>query len=143
MKKVYQTIKDFKHGDCGRACVASILEKDIISVPNFMRNGASKFHENKSKFEKRVGLMFTYIEPGEDNQEARERLENCYSIGVVISPRSPVNKNYYHAVVVYKNRVVHDPYSPDEPVGYFFDGEYQEYLIITDIVKFKRFLDAT
>lgn len=35
MKAVFQSIADPEIGDCQRACVASILELDLIQVPNF------------------------------------------------------------------------------------------------------------
>ena len=35
MKPVFQRCVDFGHGDCFSACLASILELDLDSVPNF------------------------------------------------------------------------------------------------------------
>jgi len=36
MKKVYQTIVDRGHGNCMQAAIASLFEKDLDDVPNFI-----------------------------------------------------------------------------------------------------------
>jgi hypothetical protein len=36
MKPVYQKVFDAGKGDCWRACIASVLELDVDSVPNFV-----------------------------------------------------------------------------------------------------------
>lgn len=43
MKKIDQIIVDKGNGDCTRACIASILEMDITSMPNFIEFGPDWF----------------------------------------------------------------------------------------------------
>ena len=43
MKKVYQTIIDPDHGNCMQAAMASLFEKDLDEVPNFIELGEDWF----------------------------------------------------------------------------------------------------
>jgi hypothetical protein len=132
MKKIYQTIRNFENGNCMQACVASLLELPISSIPNFMENGEEKYLENRDKWCESVGLFIIALELKDD---AVDYFKNAYGIALIDSPRSDNGKK--HAVIVKGTRVVHDPYSTIETIGYKYDGNV-EYLIITDAQKFYR-----
>ena len=47
MKPIFQTVIDKGEGDCFRACLASLLELEIVSVPNFR---AGLTHEDATPY---------------------------------------------------------------------------------------------
>lgn len=102
MIPIYQTIFDNKKGDCYAACIASIFEIPLESVPK--PNGIDDdfwpiYHEWFAKYNARVISVARgdFIPP------------DAYLVGTVKSPRF---KDTDHAVVIYGNKVVHDPH-PD------------------------------
>jgi hypothetical protein len=99
VKPVTQT-KFPQRGNCFAACVATILEVDIIEVPAFEEVSLNPFipakrwlHEHGFDFHHSTA---EYPPPG-------------YAIAVGESPRNP---DIQHAVVTLAGQVVHDPH-PD------------------------------
>lgn len=108
MKKVNQKIMNFVNGDCYRACICSILEKELEDIPNFQKDGNEKFAENLDKWISDSGFRLLEI-VNSDSDYLKKAIKDCY---VIASGTSPRDKNKLHAVVWYNGEVVHDPH-PD------------------------------
>ena len=114
MKPVDQTIlhdpENGKHGDCMRACVASVLELPIEEVPHFTDGdredwikGYLRFlHDHEWLLYGRGGIGGPHPEIGKD--------ECPYYFAIGPSPRKG---SHNHMVVCHKGEVVHDPH-PDK-----------------------------
>ena len=65
MIPVKQTIVDKDHGDCTRACIASLLELELKEVPNFCESGddAEAWRRTRNFLEER-GLFISTITQG-------------------------------------------------------------------------------
>jgi hypothetical protein len=108
IKQKYLHIPDKQHGDCWRACIASILECDIDTFP--YHNGdiswADEYDEMlrilKSMGHEYISNPVSNIKEGQLNV----RDTKGYVIAIGKSPRG-----VYHAVV-WKNGLAHDPH-PD------------------------------
>jgi hypothetical protein len=106
MIPVQQTIFGPPHGDCYRACVASILELPIDDVPNFVESG-DKWIEATEDF-----LLKFRLQP------ITLMVDHCRDAGLIpagyhiIGGKSP-RGDFYHAVVGFKGNRVYDPH-PDE-----------------------------
>jgi hypothetical protein len=101
MKPVYQTVFSPPLGNCVQACVASILELPLEQVPNFML-ADDLWREAFDEFLEPYGLytMTTYV--------TDVWKPEGYHLICGPSPRG----DYWHAIVGYKGKAVHDPY-PD------------------------------
>lgn len=119
MKPVFQTVFDFEHGDCMRACVASIFELSIEEVPNFNEPDSSHFEENLEEWCNTQEIKAISITCDDENL-----LKDCWVIAIGQSPRSK-NKEYKHAIVWYNKKMVHDPY----PNGIGIIGKPEAYNI--------------
>ena len=104
MKRINQTIMNFKNGNCMQACVASILEKDLDEVPNFMSQGDSRFFKILKKYFSDLNIDLINVHP-----DYQEDIYDHYAIAIGTSPR---NKKQNHSVVWFQGKVVHDPH-PD------------------------------
>lgn len=102
MKSVTQT-KFYPEGNCQDACLASILEVPLESLPNY--HGAD-WNEVYDAWLAKRGLRLTRVPIDED-----EPAPQGYHIGTVKSPRGDWN----HAVVVLDGKVIWDPYPGAEP----------------------------
>lgn len=80
------------HGDCFRACVASILELDPTTLPNF----ADAWPDSWIAWAGDRYELVEYAEP-----------PHGWSIAVGVSPRDSV---ITHGVVWYGDKIVHDPH---------------------------------
>lgn len=109
MKRVKQTIIDFEKGDCFRACVASIFELPIGSVPNFMMDGKEKFSHHLESWCNRLGLKAIDI-----TTDDLSVINECYVIAGGASPR---NKNFNHAVVWLNGKIIHDPHPSNDGIN--------------------------
>jgi len=107
MKPVQQTIVNNINGDCLRACIASIFEKDINDVPNFM--DADDWESAYHKYLASLGYYYLTF----DIKVMRKDHSNCvphgYHLIIGVSPRSPEDDPYNHCVVGYNGKIVHDP----------------------------------
>ena len=99
MKPVIQT-KFPQRGNCFAACIASILELDVVEVPAFEDVSPTPFIPAKQWLHDR-GLTLTHSIPPYSPAG--------YAIAVGPSPRNP---NMQHAVVTLEGEIVHDPH-PD------------------------------
>ena len=97
---------NFETGDCFRACVASILDLSIESIPNFMKEGPDKFLYNLDNWSKNIGYLLLDVE-----MEDISRFKDSYLIATGLSPRGK-DKNHLHAVIYLNEEMVHDPH-PD------------------------------
>jgi hypothetical protein len=70
MKAVFQTITESGKGDCYRACLASLLEVSIESIPNFrVEYPVGKFTVGIQDYLERFGLMIVRVRMQDsDNQ---------------------------------------------------------------------------
>jgi len=105
MKKVNQTIFDNITGDCFRACLASIFEISIESVPNFWvdTQDVSEFWKLSNDWcaeNLKHRCMTVEISNGHGYM-----IENVLCIACAKSPRNDCD----HAVV-WKNGIIHDPH---------------------------------
>ena len=107
MKPIDQTIFGFKKGNCFQACVASIFEREINDVPEFMGDGVDSFYDNLRKWEGVTGLKFINITVGDEDIDI---IKNCFVIAAGPSPR---DKKKNHACIYYNGKMVHDPH-PDK-----------------------------
>jgi hypothetical protein len=113
MKKVIQTVCDPGKGNCMQAVIASLFEKEMDEVPDFINLGKewftamTQFYRDNGYPE---GLMC--FDPNERLELVKEVLEydggvNGYWSATVPSQTFP---NVMHAVVIDKNmNIVHDP----------------------------------
>lgn len=115
MKKIFQTIVDPGKGNCMQAVTASLFEKELDEVPNFIEYGQDWFEE-LWKYYKSQGygwpMCFNIGNKKKDLEVARKALKydggiNGFFDGTV---KSQTFKDVYHAVVVDSNlNIVHDP----------------------------------
>lgn len=121
MKPVFQSIHDFKHGDCFRACVASILETPLEEIPNFMRDGRVKFNDYVDEWLVGFPFLFLYfeVESEEDRIHFERQIQECYviAIGKSIGSIGQKDSDRYHAVVWKDGKVVHDPAGHNAMIG--------------------------
>ena len=105
MKLVDQIVFNDTLGDCFRACVASIFELPLESVPNFWEQTqeGKEFWELNDKWA-RENLGHVCI-PFEFNDGDTELVKDILCIACAKSPRGKVD----HAVV-WKNGLIHDPH---------------------------------
>ncbi len=112
MKPVMQTICDFEHGDCMRACIASIFELPIDAVPNFQEDVPDHFDEKLIKWCDKFGL-FPLDVICKNIDDYTFMLKDCYVVACGESPRSIDHEKHNHAVVWLNGKMVHDPH-PDQ-----------------------------
>ena len=114
MIPVDQTVFEDGRGDCLRACVASILEADILDVPNFSQDG--QFILGAIAWLNSRGLHVLRIDwTGEGYcHEQYLSYPEGYCIMSGKSPRSTVEKRKGHAVVGRASgwgfKIEHDPH---------------------------------
>ena len=134
MIPVMQTIYDFEHGDCMRACIASIFELPIEKVTNFQEDGPEYFEEKLKDWEKQYGLLSVDV-ACKTLEEYKALLKDCYVITNGESPRAADPEKNRHAVVWFNGEMVHDPH-PDQ-TGIVGLPSYVTIFIVKDPSKFK------
>ena len=128
MKPVNQTILNSENGDCMRACVASVLEWPLNSVPNFMEDGPDHFNDRLDEWAGKHGITILDVRI-EDEAAFLRAFRNTYLIAFGQSPRFDCN----HAVVYKGNKMVHDPHPSKEGikdlqgVSLFVISDYRKY----------------
>ena len=108
MKPIQQSIFDFEHGDCFRACVASIFELPLSAIPNFMEEGPEFFWDKLSDWTNKFNLKALDITFSSDEFH----LFWLKDVWVIAMGKSPRNANFDHCVVWYNGKMKHDPH-PD------------------------------
>ncbi len=123
MKSVNQTITDFTNGNCFQACIASILEVSLDSIPNFNRNGPDGFWDIFNTFNWSTNYVLVDFYPGDRNFNY---FADAYVIAVGESPRAKGEKDKKHCVVFKEGKMVHDPH----PSGDGILGEPEFFTIL-------------
>lgn len=135
MKPVYQTISNSINGNCLAATIASLLEKTIEDVPNFV--DSAEWFTVMQEFMFKSGYIYDgyLINGNRTDLSADEKLKNEWfqeqlpeygSINgfydaVVFSKNFP---GQYHAIVCDRNfNIVHDPSPIEDHNGYPKAGE--------------------
>lgn len=127
MKRVTQTILGAEKGDCFRACLASILERD--DVPNCHGEQNVNWIFQYDKYLKRFNLHLFWCQVG------AAPAPKGYSI---LSVKSVMLENAYHAVVLYQNRagvakVIWNP-NPIDPRGCEIpDEDWRLYYVLVSL----------
>lgn len=109
-----QTDLSFKSGNCGEACIASILEIELSDIPQLHdpeneQDGAI-YCKNLRKFLSRLGLSYIDLSMSEGH-DPKDFFESCWVIASGPSPRG-TKEWHRHAVVWQNGKIVHDPH-PD------------------------------
>ena len=128
MIPVFQKIIDPGRGDCWRACICSILELPIDSVPNFVGEAHDNPRANHlqlaSNWLKDRGLCMIDVNLKGDREWFYvldwTLIKGAYAIGTVPSQK---NKGGWHAVVIHWTEkgsgvcleIVHDPREDNQP----------------------------
>ena len=121
MKPVYQQVIDRQKGDCMKAVIASLLEKEMDEVPNFIEFGQKWWTEmneylQKNGFKEKCMLWNPNPPTGGKVMEeySLDALKNYEGVGGYFW--ASVNSPKYHdtggthAVINHKNiNIVHDP----------------------------------
>jgi hypothetical protein len=114
MKPQFQTDTGEKTGNCWSACIASILEIPLDTVPNFCGGSKTKDHWWSETQQFLDSLSLTVIEITILEDQDVSTIFDCYWIASGKSPRYSGD----HAVVYHGNKMVHDPH----PDGTGIDG---------------------
>ena len=108
LKQEYLYIEGIQHGDCWRACIASILECDIDTFP--YHNGDIPWAEEYEEVMKILNSMGWDYVPLSISGLRAGWLDSKDTDGYVIAIGSGP-RGVYHSVV-WKNGIAHDPH-PD------------------------------
>lgn len=146
MKKVYQTIVDKDHGNCMQAVVASLFEKELGEVPNFIEFGKDwciKFMDYFWDLGYEPTNIYRYMTLTKKNEEERYSYEKMkkiveYDGGIdgyfYATVPSQTFDDRTHAVVVNKElNVVHDP-NPNQEALELESDDILSVLTVTDFV---------
>ena len=87
-------------GNCVRACIASILEIDIDSIPAW-EDQTINWHLHAKGWLRERGYGLSCVVPGVCSQD------DTYGIAIGDTTRSVL---YQHACVCLNGKIVHDPY---------------------------------
>lgn len=165
MKKIYQTIIDKDKGNCMQAVVASLFEKELNEVPNFMEY--DKWFEEMMIYFQEQGYKLSGYLHNEKYQSIIQPTLNCFQIdhfdpsemmsfetlskytGVngfffasVLSPKNANGSNlnqYTHAVVIDSAfNIVHDPNKEYEKIYQYPLVNFIEFNGIIDVFKITK-----
>jgi len=160
MLKVYQTIVDKEHGNCMQAAIASLFEKKLEEVPNFIeyKNG---WAEPLFEFLKKVGYNYDGILYNMNFNRLRGYYEyknktkfyklkkydgvNGYFCASVLSPKYYVkgDKECYfttHAVIIDRNlNIIHDPNPEYHNIKEYPESKFLKYKGIIDIYMINKY----
>ena len=112
----YLHIPGKQHGDCWRACIASIIECDINDLPYQGIDDWSRYYGDILTAVESKG--YNLISIGVNNMDDilfQSKATDGYIIAVGKSPRSTEDNRINHAVV-WKNGIVHDPHPSREGI---------------------------
>lgn len=110
MKPVKQLIHNGEpNGDCFRACVASILERPVESIPNYtvQSQNDEEFWALNNKWAKMFGYQYVTIYLKESD---RHIIKDILCIAAAKSPR---REDQYHAVL-WLNKMIFDPHPSND-----------------------------
>lgn len=133
MKPITQTILTAPGGNCFPACLASILELDLVKVPNFQ---GTDWQLQYYEWLRPLGLamLTTAIPAGDQLERFADVVLPGYTILAVDSPRfAPL----LHAVVALDGEVVWDPHPAAVAAEYpALVWREVSYLVVLDAGKF-------
>jgi hypothetical protein len=119
MKPVKQTIlsdpENNIYGNCLRACLASILEVEIDSIPAFEKKYGLESHEWYTDFQNYLDSQ-NLKDKGCKYEPTEEQLINYTGIDgyYIVGGKSPRPIKNGHAVIYYKGNMVHDPHPSND-----------------------------
>lgn len=103
MKPVDQTAFGMPDGNCFAACVATIFDLPLESVPHFQHLGEGWWNAFRSWSCNKLGHDVVMVTPGEDNAFLEATMAPCIASG-------PASRGVDHATVWYRGRHWHDPH---------------------------------
>jgi hypothetical protein len=118
MKPIHQTTFGQDNGNCFSACIASILEVPLGTVPNFCKDSTGNWRENTNIWLAQFGLAYIDIHLAGD---LRDNLVDYWGYHV-IAGKGP--RGVQHAIVGYKGVPYFDPHPsgkmllPDQELEY-------------------------
>lgn len=124
----YQTDFEAGNGNALQACVASILNLPLLSVPNFIKCGQFGYLEALNVFLEQYGLSFIKIPLKADGSLPFPAQDGCLCILVGYSPRHIKTKHCVVASISRGHRfhICHDPFpEATEPFLDTTQGPYQ------------------
>ena len=112
MIPVFQTDLTFETGNCGEACVASILEISLDDIPSLHNPDDSLdgeyYCERLRKFLRKFGMTYIDLELRKE-YNPMDFFKDCYVITTGPSPRA-TEEWHRHAVVWRNGKIIHDPH---------------------------------
>ena len=112
MKPVMQTDETFETGNCGEACLASILEIKLSDIPPLHNpedpTDGHTYCKNLREFVSQFGLSYIDLAMNEGHKP-EEFFKDCWVIATGLSPRA--TEGWHRHGVVWRNgKIVHDPH---------------------------------
>jgi len=105
MKRVYQT--NFgKSGNCFQACVASVLELELVQVPDFVNDSKTEWFSNLRDWLKNYNLGVVNVDFTELSISDITQISSGFCIA---QGQKPNRDNVKHAVVMNNVCLSHDP----------------------------------
>lgn len=137
MKQVYQTDCSPITGNCFNACLASVLEIELESIPSLMRteenpDGLNWYQRYANWLQDTHGISILLVDAGLGY--TLELPSGTYILVCGLSPRATEANQYYHSIVgqwlfkdgEYYVKYVHDP----NPDGGWIVGEPTDMIIL-------------
>lgn len=78
MKKIYQTIIDKKIGNCMQAAIASLFDKELDEVPNFILESEDKWFNSMYNFMKENGCNYNGTLHNKNYSTLWHPTQNCF-----------------------------------------------------------------
>ena len=112
MIPIKQTDLTFETGNCGEACIASILEIELSDIPSLQNpddpSDGHTYCRNLRNFLNQFGLSYIDVEMA-NGHHATEFFKDCWIIATGTSPRA--TEDWHKHAVVWKNgKIIHDPH---------------------------------
>lgn len=125
MKKVYQTDLSPTTGNCFQACVASILELNLESIPHFMdeyteENKHGWWHNFNEWLQSNLNMVSINENLTDEHRETWLKFLkdiNCYTLAGI-----ECDNGLHHAVVLKGDKIVHNPWPS-------YEGNFDEKII--------------
>lgn len=112
MIPIMQTDFTFETGNCGEACVASILEIEPLDIPSLYNPKDSEdglvYAKNLRVFLSGFGLSYIDLSMRE-GYLPEDFFKDCWIIATGLSPRG-TKKWHRHGVVWRNGKIMHDPH---------------------------------
>ncbi len=158
MNKVYQTVVDKGHGNCMQAAMASLFDKNLDDVPNFIEYESffspmyklitdndcgyhgTLFNKNFSKLLHPTDDCFKKVKFSRNYAMSEKRLYKEKGVGgyfyaSVLSPKYfSWNDMVFHAVIIDRDfNIVHDPNPGNQNISHYPLSGFLKYNGIIDV----------